>query len=103
MSTPFTRPIIERARALIADEAQWCRAALARDERGWQTDPTDATVRLRRVGGCGFRARGRPEAGPQSRRCGCERPRGPSSLINTNDSEGHAAVLALFDKALAAI
>jgi len=26
--------------------------------------------------------------------------RGPSSLINTNDTLGHAAVLAIFDKAL---
>jgi hypothetical protein len=28
--------------------------------------------------------------------------RGPSCLVDTNDTKGHAAVLALFDEALAA-
>ena len=52
MSKPLTRPIIERARVLIADEKHWCRAALARDERGFQVDPTDTTARQR----CAFGA-----------------------------------------------
>jgi hypothetical protein len=106
MSKPLTRPIIERARSLIADEQHWCRAALARDERGRQVDPTDATARQR----CAFgaliaaafelvgdikQAHDLAEAVAREIRC-C------SSLINTNDTEGHAAVLALFDKALVA-
>src|SRR5271169_4952575 len=45
MSKPLTRPIIERARALIADEDHWCRAALAKDVDGRQVDPTDKTAR----------------------------------------------------------
>ena len=52
MSKPLTRPIIERARALIADEHHWCRAALAKDERGRQVDPTDLSARQR----CAFGA-----------------------------------------------
>jgi hypothetical protein len=52
MSKPLTRPIIERARSLIADENHWCRAALARDEHGRQVDPTDTKVRQR----CAFGA-----------------------------------------------
>jgi hypothetical protein len=106
MSKPLTRPIIERARALIADEDHWCRAALAKDERGRQVDPTDAIARQR----CAFgaliaasfelvgglkQAHNLAEAVAREIRC-C------SSLINTNDTEGHAAVLALFDKVLAA-
>ena len=47
MSKPITRHVIERARMLIADESQWCRGALARDERGRQVDPTDTTARRR--------------------------------------------------------
>jgi hypothetical protein len=106
MSKPLTRPIIERARSLIADESQWCRAALARDERGWQVDPTDTTARRR----CAFGAlvaaafdlvgdikQAHDLAGAAAREIRCT-----SSLINTNDTDGHAAVLALFDRALAA-
>src|SRR5437870_1290808 len=52
MSKPITRSIIERARTLIADENHWCRATLARDARGRQVDPTDATAHQR----CAFGA-----------------------------------------------
>jgi hypothetical protein len=52
MSKPINRHVIERARILIADQSQWCRAALARDEHGQQVDPTDTTVRQR----CAFGA-----------------------------------------------
>jgi hypothetical protein len=106
MSKPINRHVIERARILIADESQWCRAALARDELGRQVDPTDATARQR----CAFGAlvaaafeligdlkQAHDLAGVAAREIRCT-----SSLINTNDTEGHAAVLALFDKALPA-
>ncbi len=106
MSKPLNRPIIERARALIANENHWCRAAVARDERGFQVDPTGATARQR----CAFGAlvaaafelvgdikQAHDLASSVAREIRCT-----PSLINTNDTEGHAAVLALFDKALAA-
>ena len=106
MSKPITRHVIERARMLIEDESQWCRGTLARDERGWQVDPTDTTARQR----CAFGAlvaaafeligdikRAHDLANVAAREIRCT-----SSLINTNDTEGHAAVLALFDKALEA-
>ena len=105
MSKPLTRPIIEQARVLIAHENHWCRAALARDKRGFQVDPTDAKARQRCALGALIaaafelvgdvkQAHNLAEAVAREIRC-C------SSLINTNDTEGHAAVLALFDKALA--
>jgi hypothetical protein len=106
MSKPLTRPIIERARSLIADENHWCRAALARDDHGLQVDPTDSTARQR----CAFGAlvaaafelvgdigRAHDLANAVAREIRCT-----SCLINTNDTEGHAAVLTLFDRALAA-
>jgi hypothetical protein len=104
MSKPLTRPIIERARALIADGDHWCRAALAKDERGRQVDPTGAIARQ----WCAFGAliaasfelvgdlKQAHNLAEAVARESC------SSLINTNDTEGHAAVLALFDKVLAA-
>ena len=52
MSKPITPHVIGRARMLIADESQWCRVALARDELGRQVDPTDTTARRR----CAFGA-----------------------------------------------
>jgi hypothetical protein len=106
MSKPITRPIIERARTLIEDENHWCRAALARDERGRQVDPTDMTAHQRCALGAlvaaafelvGDIKRAHDLANSVAREIRCT-----SSLINTNDTEGHAAVLALFDKALAA-
>jgi hypothetical protein len=106
MSKPLSRPIIERARALIADEAHWCRAALARDERGWPTDPTDATALKRCAYGAlvaaAFELVGDLKHAHILADAVAKEVHGPSSLINTNDSEGHAAVLAVFDKALAA-
>jgi len=105
MSKPLNRPIMERARSLLADEKHWCRGALARDEGGRQVDPTDAIARR----WCAFGAlvaaayelvtdlsQAHDLATSAAREiCCC------SSLINTNDTRGHAAVLALFDEALA--
>jgi len=106
MSKPLTRPIIERARALIADENHWCRAALARDVRGWQVDPTDAKAHRRCAFGALIAAAFDLVADVKQAHnladAVAREVSGPSSLINTNDTEGHAAVLALFDKALAA-
>ena len=76
------------------------------DERGRQVDPTDTTARQR----CAFGAlvaaafeligdikQAYDLANVAARAIWCA-----SALIKTNDTEGHAAVLALFDQALAA-
>ena len=106
MSKPITRHVIERARMLIAHENHWCRAALARDDRGFQVDPTDATARRRCAFGAliaaAFELVGDIKQAHNLADAVTREVRGTSSLINTNDTEGHAAVLALFDKALAA-
>jgi hypothetical protein len=106
MSKPITRHVIERARMLIADESQWCRGALARDERGLQVDPTDTTARRRCAFGglvaAAFELVGDTRQAHDLANVAARAIRCSSSLINTNDTEGHAAVLALFDKALAA-
>ena len=106
MSKPITRHVIERARMLIADENHWCRAALARDDRGFQVDPTDATARQRCAFGAlvaaAFELVGDTRHAHDLASVTARAIRCTSSLIHTNDTEGHTAVLALFDKALAA-
>jgi hypothetical protein len=106
MSKPIAPHVIEGARMLIADESQWCRAALARDELGRQVDPTDTTARRRCAFGAlvaaAFELVGDTRQAYDLANVAARAIRCTSSLIHTNDTEGHAAVLALFDRALAA-
>ena len=44
MSRPFKLQIVERARALIADEQHWCRGHLAQDVNGVAVSPTSANA-----------------------------------------------------------
>jgi hypothetical protein len=104
MAKPLNRTIVERARALIANEKDWCRGVLARDHLGDAVDPTDPNASRRCAYGALVAAayelvRDVSEAhnlavGAARANCCC------SSLIGINDHFGHAAVLELFDKAL---
>jgi hypothetical protein len=105
VSKPLTRQILEHARNIIADENHWCRGCLARDAHGREVDPMNATAQRRCAYGALIAAafefvadikRARDLADAAAREM-----RGPSTLINTNDIQGHTAVLMLFDEALA--
>ena len=106
MSKPFKIQIVERARALIADEQHWCRRHLALDLNDVVVSPTSA----RAVKRCGLGALiaaayqltndfdaahqlGHEALGPRYR---------AATLMQINDISGHAAVLALFDEIIAA-
>jgi len=106
MSKPLTRPIVERARALIADENRWCRSSLAKDELDREVRPTDPLARRWCAYGAlvvaAFELVGDVKQAQKLADAVAKEVRGQSSLINTNDTKGHAAVLALFDQALAA-
>jgi hypothetical protein len=92
MAKPLSRAIIERAYSLITDETDWCRGALARDERGKNVDPTDVTARQR----CAF---GALIAAAYE----LVNDLGQAHDLAASTTQwGHAAVSALFDKALAA-
>jgi hypothetical protein len=106
MSRPLKLQIVERARALIADEQHWCRRHLAQDVNGVAVSPTSASAVKR----CGLGAviaaahqlthdfDAAHDLGHKALR-----PRyGPAALIHVNDVRGHAAVLALFDEVIAA-
>jgi hypothetical protein len=106
VSRPLKFQIVERARALIADEQHWCRRHLAEDVNGVVVPPTSA----RAVKRCGLGALiaaahqltndfdaahqlGHEALGPHYR---------AATLMQINDISGHAAVLALFDEVVAA-
>jgi hypothetical protein len=107
MSKSLKVQIIEKARALIEDERRWCRSELAKDAKGNSMDPTDRRV-VRRCG-LGALMAAAYEITNDHRRAQdlaitALRPTcGSSTLVEVNDIRGHAAVLALFDEASAAM
>jgi hypothetical protein len=104
MSRPLKLQIVERARALIQDERQWCRNELARDADGRSVDPTDQRA-VRRCG-LGALIAAAYEMANDHRRAhdlaiAALRPlHGTATLVNVNDVRGHAPVLALLDEVL---
>jgi hypothetical protein len=106
LSKPLKVQIVERARALIADEQHWCRRHLAEDGNGVSVSPTSTSA----VKWCGLGAviaaayqltheldaahqLGHEVLAPRYR---------AATLMQINDTSGHAAVLALFDEVIAA-
>ncbi len=106
MAKPLQFKIVERARALIADEQHWCRSALAQDASGASVLATSASAVQR----CGLGAliaaaykltHDFDVANELAHKA--LRPRyGVATLVNVNDMRGHRAVLALFDEVIAA-
>jgi hypothetical protein len=106
VSRPFKVQIIERGRALIADEEHWCRRHFAEDANGFPVSATSASAikwcGLGAVIAAAYQLTHNTDAAYQ---VGYQilRPRyGSATLIHTNDERGHAAVLALFDEIIAA-
>ena len=98
--------IVERARALIADERHWCRGHLAQSASGLSVSPISASAVKRCALGAVITA-----AYQLTRNFNVAydlahkvlRPHyGTATLVHVNDMRGHAAVLALFDEVIAA-
>ncbi len=105
MAKPIRVQILERARALIADERHWCPGDLARDAWGFSISPTDDSARQRCALGALVAAAHELTSDPElAHRLATTAMRpfvGTTALTHINDSEGHAAVLDLFDIAIA--
>ena len=105
MSRPLKVQIVERARALIADEQHWCRRHLA-EVNGVTVSPTSGNaVKRCDLGALIAAAYQLTHDLDEAYKLGHEalRPRyGPATVIHVNDVRGHAAVLALFDEVIAA-
>jgi hypothetical protein len=106
VSRPLKVQIVERARALIADEQHWCRRHLGEDVNGVAVSATSANAVKRCALGALIAAAyqltndynaahqlGHEVLGTHYR---------AATLMHVNDSRGHAAVLALFDEVIAA-
>jgi hypothetical protein len=105
MSRPLKLQIVERARALIADEQHWCCSHLAQDASGVSVSPTSArAVKRCALGAVIAAAYQLTHDFDAAHRLGHEALRpgyGAATLIHVNDTRGHAAVLALFDEVIA--
>jgi hypothetical protein len=107
MSRPLKIQIVERARALIADEQHWCRRHFGEDENGLPVSPTSASAikwcGLGAVIAAAYRLTHDTDA---AYRVGLFQALGPhygsATLIRVNDKRGHAAVLALLDEVISA-
>jgi hypothetical protein len=106
MARPLQIQIVERARALIADEQHWCRGELARDIGGDGVCPTSAGAVKRCALGAVIAAAHEFTHDLDSANdfaFKALRPQyGTATLVRVNDMRGHAAVLSLFDKVIAA-
>jgi hypothetical protein len=105
LSRPLKLQIVERARALIADEQHWCRRHLGEDVNGVAVSATSANAVKRCVLGALIAAAYQlTHDFDEAHQLGQEALRpvyGPSTIIYANDTSGHAAVLALFDEVIA--
>jgi len=98
---------IERAKELIQDESRWCRGYLAVDADGISADPTGSEAVRRCALGALLAAAYQLT---NSREKSCElatnalRPLcGSNKVVLVNDYQGHVAILALFNEAIAAM
>ena len=106
MSKPLKIQIVELARALIADEQHWCRCHLAEDGNGVTVSPISrSAVKRCALGAVIAAAYQLTHDFDTAHELGYKAiaPIGSSvTLMNVNDTRGHSAVLALFDRVIAA-
>ena len=106
MSKPLKIQIVELARALIADEQHWCSHRLALDKNGDAVGPmSPRAVRWCALGAVVAAAYQLTHDFNTAHKLGLEVLApigGPIPLMHINDSRGHSAALALFDRVIAA-
>src|SRR4029453_12499960 len=106
MSRPLKVQIVERARALIADEQHWSRRHLGEDVNGVAVSATSANAVKRCALGALIAASYQITNGNNAAHQLGHEVLGThyraATLMHVNDSRGHAAVLALFDEVIAA-
>ncbi len=107
MAKPLKLQFIQTAKELIQDERHWCRCYLALDAYGLSVDPAgpDAVKRcaLGALIAAAYQLTNNKvwahELALNALRPLC----GSNSIVLINDHRGHAAVLALFDEAMAGL
>lgn len=106
MAKTLQTQIIERARALIADEQHWCCRHLALDGSGVSVFPSSETAVKRCALGAliaaAYHLTHDFDAAHTLGHSALRPHHGPATIIYVNDTRGHAAVLSLFDEVIAA-
>ena len=106
MAKPARLLILQRARALIEEERHWCPGDLARDTRGFSVSPTDSNAEQRCAVGAilaaAYQFTGDLDRAKEVAMVAMRPVIGATSLTHVNDAQGHAAILDLFDLAIAA-
>ena len=107
MAKPLKVQIIERARALIVDERNWCPGDLARDRMGYSVSPTDRDAEqhcaLGALMAAAYEITGDPGQARDLAMTAMRPLVGATQLTHINDAEGHGATLTLFDSVIAAM
>src|SRR5262249_31102820 len=105
MSKPINATIIQRARELISQPEYWCRGSYARGKGGVSVSVNDPTARrFCAMGALIFAAHeltGDVGVASELAYSAAQSISRTGSLVYINDRQGYAAVLALFDTALA--
>lgn len=105
MSKPINVRLIERARELIADPEHWCRGSYARGKGGVSVSVGDSSARRYCAMGAlilaAWEITGDVNRGDGLAYNAAKIVSKTGSLVFVNDHQGHAAVLALLDKAIA--
>jgi hypothetical protein len=106
MSRPLKLHIVEKARALIADEKHWCRRHLAEDGNGISVSPISySAIKWCALGALiatAYQLTNDVDAAYQLSNEVLGAHYRAATLMHVNDLRGHAAVLALFDEVIAA-
>jgi hypothetical protein len=106
LSKPLKIQIVELARALIADEQHWCPRHLALDKNGIVVSPTSSLAvkwcALGAVIAAAYQLTHDFDAAYKLGHDVLSPIFHPATLMQVNDTKGHAAVLALFDQVTAA-
>ena len=106
MSKPLKIEIVELARTLIADEQHWCRCHLAEDGNGVSVSPISSSA-VKRCGlgaviAAAYQLTHDFDAADQLGYQAIAPGSSVTTLMHVNDIRGHSAVLALFDRVIAA-
>ena len=105
MAKPLQIQIVERARALIADEQHWCRGHLAQDESGVGIFATsDRAVKRCALGAviaAAYQLTRDFDAANDLAHKAMRPCYSTATLIHVNDMRGHTAVLAPLDEVIA--
>src|ERR671919_2527315 len=107
MAKPLKFQIIQTAKELIQDEQHWCRGYLAIDDYGLSVDPAgpDAVKRcaLGALIAAAYQLTNNKVWAHELALSALRPLCGSNSIVLINDHRGHAAILALFDEAMAGL